>query len=181
MGNFKKLLRLPNFHFKTNLGLIRRLPFCVLFAFLLGQENSPGLRFYNKYGLGKISEFSYLDISTNDPIAVENEFTLSFQFLIREPNPFGFIFHINGDSLPSSKMTYIDFKQVDTSYFEFSIDGMDEAISFPIAKSELTAFNWHHLSVTYNFVYDEVRIVLNNNHVNVLKYPMLNEQNIKIR
>ncbi|MDP7330520.1 MAG: hypothetical protein QGI44_04395, partial [Candidatus Marinimicrobia bacterium] len=47
-----------------------------LFTGLLGQDYSAGLRFYNKYDYNENGEFSALKISTDDPIHVEDEFTL---------------------------------------------------------------------------------------------------------
>jgi len=181
MVDFKIILRFPNFQFKTNLSLIRRLPLCVLFSILIGQDNSSGLRFFGKDGLGGNTPFSTLDISSNDPIHVEDEFTLSFQFLIRDPSPFGFILHIDSDSLPASNLVNIDFKHIDTTYFEFSFQEINKMISISIPKSELNPLKWHHLSITYNLVLDEVRLVLNNKVAKILKYPMLNEQDIRIK
>ena len=174
------IFRLLIFHFKTNLSIISRLAFCMFFSLLIGQDYSPGLRFYNKHDFVKNGEFSSLDISLEDPIHFQNEFTLSFDFSLRNPEPFGFIFQLKADSLPISLLSNVDFKHPDTTYLELSFQKFESMISIPIPKSELTPLNWFHLSVTYNMLFDEVRMVLNNDVVRVIKVPMLNEQDIRI-
>lgn len=179
MKEFKKLLRSIIIDFKTNLRW-SILTVTFLFPGLMGQDYSAGLRFYNKYDFVESGEFSSLDISLEDPIHFENEFTLSFDFSLRNPKPFGFIFQLKADSLPISLLSNVDFKHPDTTYLELSFQEFESMISIPIPKSELTPLNWFHLSVTYNMLFDEVRMVLNNDIVRVIKVPMLNEQDIRI-
>jgi len=104
----------------------------------MGQDYSAGLRFYNKYDFVENGEFSSLDISFEDPIHFENEFTLSFDFSLRNPKPFGFIFQLKADSLPISLLSNVDFKHPDTTYLELSFQEFERMISIPIPKSELT-------------------------------------------
>jgi len=153
----------------------------LLFTDLLGQDYSAGLRFYNKYDYNENGEFSSLKISTDDPIHVEDEFTLSFDFTIRNPEPFGLFFHLNGDSLPQSVLSNVNFKNRDTTYLEFSVDKSDIMMSIPIPKTSLGALNWHNISITYNMLYDEIRMILNNTVVRTIKFPMLNDQDIRLR
>ena len=167
--------------FKTDLRLISLAALYIFFSFLLGQDYSAGLRFYNKHDFIENGEFSSLDISNNDPITISDEFTLSFDFSMRNPMPFGFFFKMKADSLTTSVLSNVDFKDPDTTYFEFSFWGLDKMISIPILKTELNSLNWHHISITYNFLLDEVRMVLNDTNVRVMKFPMLNEQNIHIQ
>jgi hypothetical protein len=180
MGEIKILLRLSNLRNKIKLRFAC-LAGVLLFTGLLGQDYSAGLRFYNKYDYNENGEFSALKISTDDPIHVEDEFTLSFDFTIRNPEPFGLFFHLNADSLPQSVLSNVNFKNRDTTYLEFSVDKSDIMMSIPIPKTSLGALNWHNISITYNMLYDEIRMILNNTVVRTIKFPMLNDQDIRLR
>ena len=179
-GGIKILLRLTNLRIKIKLRLAC-LAGVFLFTGLLGQDYSAGLRFYNKYDYNENGDFSSLKISTDDPIHVEDEFTLSFDFTIRNPEPFGLFFQLDADSLPQSVLSNVNFKNRDTTYLEFSVDKLDIMMSIPIPKTSLGALNWHNISITYNMLYDEIRMILNNTVVRTIKFPMLNDQDIRLR
>ena len=179
MRKFKKILRSIIIDFKKNLRW-SILAVTFLFPGLMGQDFSAGLRFYNKFDFVENGEFSSLDISSEDPIHLENEFTLSFDFSLRNPKPFGFIFHLKADSLPMSLLSNVDFRHPDTTYLELSFQGSEKILSIPILKSKITPTMWYQLSVTYNMLYDEVRMVLNNEIVRAVKVPMLNELDVQM-
>ncbi len=171
------ILRLFFQHFKADLCFISLLVSTNLFA---QTEYNAGLRFYNKYDFPSGHEYSSLDISWEDPIPIEDEVTLSFDFILRNAKPFGFFFHLKGDSLPHSMLTNVDFKDPEMNYLEFGFRDEGEVISFPIPKAEFHPLKWFHISITYNFLSDEVEVILNHDQVGSLKFPMLNTQNIQL-
>ncbi len=172
------ILRLFFHSIKTGLRLIGLMATIIIYA---QEDYNAGLRFYNKFDFTKGQEYSSLDISWQDPILIEDELTLSFDFSLRNAKPFGFFFHLKGDSLPHSMLSSIDFKDPDTTYFDFGFRDRGDLISFSIPKTNLSPLKWFHVSITYNFLFDEVRVVLNNEQTGSFKFPMLNEQNIYLQ
>jgi len=171
-------LRLFFHSIKTGLRLIGLMATIIIYA---QEDYNAGLRFYNKFDFTTGQEYSSLDISWQDPILIEDELTLSFDFSLRNAKPFGFFFHLKGDSLPHSMLSNIDFKDPDTTYFDFGFRDRGNLISFSIPKTNLSPLKWFHVSITYNFLFDEVRVVLNNEQTGSFKFPMLNEQNIYLQ
>lgn len=173
-----KILRLFLHHFKAGFTIIILMVNSILFA---QPEYNAGLRFYNKYDFPSGYEYSSLDISWSDPIPVEDELILSFDFSLRNAKPFGFFFHLKGDSLPHSMLANVDFKSPDTTYLEFGFRDEGDVISYPIPKEKIHPLKWFHVSVTYNFIYDEILVLLDEERIGSFKYPMLNNQNIYLQ
>ncbi len=88
-----------------------------------------------------------INLTPNASIPLEDQFTLSFDFAIWKTSPFGYITSgkHNGESF--FLLTYVDFKNPDTSYFELSFSSGKESITIGKPKKELNKDKWQHFEL----------------------------------
>ena len=103
-----------------------------------------GIRFFSYYD---DDQTTVLDLTPTASIPLKDQFTLSFDLSIWKTSPFGYITsgENNGESL--FLLTYVDFKNPDTSYFELSFGRPENTLSIEKPKKELTGQKWLHFEL----------------------------------
>ena len=103
-----------------------------------------GIRFFSYYD---DNQPTVINLTPNASIPLEDQFTLSFDFAIWKTSPFGYITSgkHNGESF--FLLTYVDFKNPDTSYFELSFSSGKESITIGKPKKELNKDKWQHFEL----------------------------------
>ena len=153
----------------------------VSFIILFGKEGAGGLQLKSLYDQESGSDDSYLNLTIDDPFSFSEQFSLEFDFYIYGVKPFGFIC---SGHLPDKKdfftLTYIDFRNPDTSYIDLSFTDKVNILSIPLVNENQGRNIWNHLELEWNLLSDSVGIAINNQDMNWEKYVLPDKIKIKL-
>jgi len=138
--------------------------FIILSTFLIGEQPTGGVQFFTCYDQEKPTS---LQVPENSKLSLNNNFRIAFDFRILEKDPFGYIMSTNhGDEGDGLVLSYIDFRNADTSYIELSISDTSTSISLPFPNSMIGRGYWHSLHLGYK---NKVITLILNDSINVSK------------
>ncbi|MBL7014046.1 MAG: hypothetical protein ISR83_06470 [Candidatus Marinimicrobia bacterium] len=148
---------------------------------LFGKGGVGGLQLKSIYDQESGSDDSYLNLTIDDPFRFSEQFSLEFDFYIYGVKPFGFIC---SGHLPDEKdyftLTYIDFRNPDTSYIDLSFIDNVSILSIPLVNEYQGRNIWSHLELKFNLLSDSVGIAFNNQNMNWAKYVLPNEMKLNL-
>ena len=93
---------------------------------------------------------SSLQVPEKSKLSFKNNFRIEFEFRIREKDPFGYIMSTNhGDDGNGLILSYINFRNPDTSYIELSFTQNPAILTIPFPNSMIGRNNKHSLFFEY--------------------------------
>jgi len=141
-------------------------------------ENSiSGIQFFTRYDENPITS---LKIPAESYLSFGDGFRLEFDLRIREKNPFGYILSMSTQNMQDLLvLTYINFRNPDTSYIELSLQNNPFLITLPFPNELIGRSVWHHLEMV--FEKDFIQLTLNDSisdsatfdPININEYDMI--------
>ena len=126
-----------------------------LMGYLYGNLSPPldgygqigGIHFFTMYD-GKPQ--TSLIIPSESTLSFDDGFSLEFDFQIREKNPFGYILSISSRGIDDLLvLSYIDFRNPDTSYIELSIQNDSTHLTIPFPNELIGRKKWHQFEMRF--------------------------------
>ncbi|ODS29905.1 MAG: hypothetical protein SCARUB_04991 [Candidatus Scalindua rubra] len=136
-----------------------------LLGFLYGNPSVPkdeenslgGIQFFTHYDDKPITS---LKIPADSYLTFRDGFSLEFDFRIREKNPFGYILSMSTQDVEDLLvLSYVDFRNPDTSFIELSIIDNPTLITLPFPNELISRYEWHRLEMV--FEKDFIQLTLN--------------------
>lgn len=117
-------------------------------SILIGQEFTGGVRFLTYYDDKPITS---LFLPKEPFLQFKDGLEIGFEICIREKSPFGYIVStLHEDSDDGIILSYIEFRNPDTSFIELTIHNQPEVIlTVPFPNSMIGRGQWHKINILY--------------------------------